>query len=332
MAVSIRAPRKQILLFLLAVILPSLVLVIFTLRMISQERELAQKRMKDERLRTAREIGQHLLVRLEKIKLQEASAASNWTQLSAIRDYVNPEVVLIGLIDRNRLILPWEENQEKEKFRRLLGSSDFSQKIQRAEQEEFAKKNFLRATDLYRQTMKTAKEPVQRGYARLLLARALAKSNRKSEAKTHYRSILALPSRLTDEYGIPLSLYAAGRLIEAGIGYGEVVERIRTELETKHWLSPSESYLLQELVEKLVETAPDESIRNNAKDYQRIIQEHIQKLEQALALRRDFQSLALTAAPESQRQKDEPIWVPYGDDPWLVSLAPPYLERNLCLL
>ena len=70
MAVRSLGHRKQILLFLLAVILPSLVLVVFTLRMMSQEQELSQKRIEDERRRTAREIGQHLLVRLEKIKLQ----------------------------------------------------------------------------------------------------------------------------------------------------------------------------------------------------------------------------------------------------------------------
>ena len=69
MPVSSRSHRKQILLFLLAVILPSLVLVVFTLRMISQEKELGQKRMVDERRRRASEIGPHLIIRLEKIKM-----------------------------------------------------------------------------------------------------------------------------------------------------------------------------------------------------------------------------------------------------------------------
>jgi len=164
MPVSSRGHRKQILLFLLAVILPSLILVVFALRMISQERELAQKRMVDERHRLATEIGQHLLVRLEKIKLQESSAAANWTQLSAQRDYVNPEVVLIGLVEGDRLLLPWEENKKSEEFRQLLSSSDFARKIRNAEKEEFAKKDFLRASELYRQTMNAAQESVQRGY------------------------------------------------------------------------------------------------------------------------------------------------------------------------
>ncbi|NOR15726.1 MAG: hypothetical protein GQ544_08480, partial [Candidatus Aminicenantes bacterium] len=37
--------RKQILLFLLAVMLPSLILIFLTIRMIGQEKELTQKRM-----------------------------------------------------------------------------------------------------------------------------------------------------------------------------------------------------------------------------------------------------------------------------------------------
>ena len=288
MPVSSRGHRKQILLFLLAVILPSLVLVVFTLRMISQERELAQKRMVDERRRLAGEIGQHLLVRLEKVKLQESNAAANWNQLSAQRGYVNSEVVLIGQVEGDRLLLPWEENQKSEEFRQLLSSSDFARKIRNAEKEEFAKKDFLRASELYRQLMKTAQEPVQRGYARLLLARALAKAGRNKEALSHYRRILALPSRVTDEYGIPLSLYAGGLLLDAGVAYGEVLECIRTELGAKRWLSPAEFYMLQEVVERLIKTDPGQSIKDKAKDYQRMINEHIRKLEQALELQGDF--------------------------------------------
>ncbi len=323
MAVSSRGHRKQILLFLLAVILPSLVLVVFALRMISQEKELAQKRAVDERRRLAGEIGQHLLVRLEKVKLQESSAAANWNQLSAQRDYVNSEVVLIGLVEGNRILLPWEENQKSEEFRRILSSSNFSRRIQLAEKEEFAKKDFLRAAELYRQTMKTAQEPVQRGYARLLLARVLAKAGRKKEALSHYRRILDLPSRVTDEYGIPLSLYAAGRLLDAGVGYGEVSECIRTELGAKRWLSPAEFYMLQEVVERLVKAAPEQSIEDKAKDYQRMINEHILKLEQVLELKGDFQKIAFTAKQGNKAQRDEPIWISYGEIPWLVSLAPP---------
>jgi signal transduction histidine kinase len=170
--------------------------------------------------------------------------------------------------------------------------------------------------------MESAQESPQRGYARLLLARALAKADRKKEALSHYRRILDLPSSVTDEYGIPLSLYAAGPLLDAGAGYREVLECIRVELGLNRWLSPAELYMLQELAEKLVNTAPEESLKDTAKDYQRLINEHILELEQALELQGDFQKIAFTAKQENQGRRDEPIWISYGEIPWLVSLGP----------
>ncbi|MFQ5929815.1 MAG: hypothetical protein ACE5MK_08945 [Acidobacteriota bacterium] len=91
-----RTHRKQVLLFLIAVVLPSLALVALTLRMIGQERELAEKRRAEERRRLASEIGQQLLVRLEKIKLQEVSALESQVEKHRGWKYVNPEVVLLA--------------------------------------------------------------------------------------------------------------------------------------------------------------------------------------------------------------------------------------------
>jgi len=322
MPVHSRGHRKQILLFLAAVILPSLVLVILTLRMISQERELAQKRAVEDRRRMAAEIGQRLLVRLEKIKLQEASAIANQTRLLAKLDYMNPEVVLISQVDGNQFLLPWESDQRRKEFLQLVSRSEFAQNIQRAEKEEFVNKNFSKAAELYRMTLKAAKEPAQIGYARLLLARVLSKSARNKEALAQYQKILILPSDLIDEYGIPLSFYAARRLLEAKTSHKEVASQIRSALEGRRWLSPAASYLLQELVEITVKAAPDLTIQDHAQESQRMILEYIQKMEQALALKEDFQSLALVPRQRNQKQKSEPLWVPYGDAPWLVSLAP----------
>ena len=63
--------RKQVLLFLIAVVLPSAVLVMLAWRMIDQQRELDEKRQAEERTSVANSIRQKLLARLERIKLQE---------------------------------------------------------------------------------------------------------------------------------------------------------------------------------------------------------------------------------------------------------------------
>lgn len=319
MAISTRSHRKQILLFLLAVILPSLVLVVFTLHMINQERELDQKRAADEHRRKAGDIGQHLLVRLEKIKLQEVRAIANEPHYLSDFNYDNPEVVLISQVDRNQLLLPWEMDQRRKGFPKMLRNPDFAQKIQSAERVEFVEKNFTQAARLYQKCMKTAEKTAQKSYAQLLLARALSKANRKKEALSHYRKILLLSPELTDEYGIPFSFYAAKRLQEEGTGYADVLKQIQIKLEEKYWLSPSAFYLLKELIERIVEISPDLSFRELAVDLRQTILKDVQKIEQALSLKKNFKALELAIRERTQEKENEPVWLPYGDGPWLIS-------------
>lgn len=329
MPINSRGHRKQFFLFLIAVVLPSLLLVIFALRMIRQERELVQKRMEDERQRMAREIGQILLMRLEKIKLQEVDASINWTELPDSLEYINPEVVLIAQVGEAKLRLPWESNQKGKDFRQILSDSNFAIKIQHGEQQEFEKKNFSGAAELYRQLMNTTREPIQKSYVHLLLGRALSKMERKKEALEHFRGVLKLPSRIKDEYGIPFSLYAAGPLLEAGTSLEEVSEVVRAEIEAKRWLSPAEAYLLKDLAEKLTNSL-EPSIKDAADKYNQQVLDYIRKMEKALALQRDFQTLALFSNQESQ--KNETIWVAYSEGPWLISLASPLAGTNPLLI
>jgi len=322
-----RSHRKQILLFLVTVLLPSLVLIGLTVRMIGQEKELAQKRLTEERRRVAREIGQHFLARLESIKLQEVSAVSERQSLPAEINYVNPEVVLICLIDGRQLVLPWERNQQTENVRQYLSDPAFSQKIRLAETEEFVQENYTRAARLYYQALNSAKFPIQREYARLLFARALSKSSQKAEALTHYREILTQPFTLSDEYGIPLSLYAAGRLLEIGEDYEDILNQIQVEIQKERWLSPSGSYLLLDLLEDFLLSTPEAEIIKAANDCKELIQKHIQKLDQAIALQNDFLALGFMSNLGDQNDKKTPFWVLYGNNPWLVSLSTPVSER-----
>ncbi|MFQ5929816.1 MAG: sensor histidine kinase [Acidobacteriota bacterium] len=171
--------------------------------------------------------------------------------------------------------------------------------------------------------MNLAHHPIQAAYARLLLARALEKSGRAREAHKHYLKILLLPSQVSDEYGIPLSLYAAGRLLQDGVAHQAILERIGTELETRSLLSPIESYMLRGLAETLVKTGPEANIREAAQNIHEKILEHISYLEQAMALQKDFPNLIPMANRGSEPENREPVWMPYGDETWLVTLAPP---------
>ncbi len=318
---SSHSHRKQVLLFFLAVLLPSLVLAVFTWRMIRQEQELAEKRMADERRRAARELGQLLLARLERIKLQEAGALVGGTRQLARRDYRNPEVVMIGLVDNGRLLLPWELDHRDRDSRRLLRSSAFAVLIDHAEHEEFAGGDLSHAAELYRQCIARTGTPNQRGYAQLSLARTLFKLGRTTEAIELYRNILTLPAAIADEYGVPLSLYAGRSLIERGIGHSDVLGLIRSELQRKEWITPAASYLIRDLVDAVAATAPVESVRSDARACREDILGNIEMLERVLSLQREFQGLGLAAAHDNQASEAEPEWIAYGDSPWLLTLA-----------
>jgi signal transduction histidine kinase len=322
-----RSHRKQILLFLVTVLLPSLVLIGLTVRMIGQEKELAQKRLAEERRRIAREIGQNFLMRLESIKLQEVSAVSEHQLMPSGMDYLNPEVVLICPVEGRQLVLPWERNQETENARQYLSDPQFAQKIRQAETEEFAQKNSARAARLYEQALNSAKFSIQKEYARLLFARALSKSSQKMRALENFREILGLPFTLSDEYGIPLSLYAAGRLLEGEENYGDVLDHIQKEIQREHWLSPSGSYLLLDLLEDFLLTAPEAEIRDAANSCRELIQEHIQKLEQTITLQNDFLTLGFMSNLGNPNEHKTHPWILYGNDPWLVSLSASTSER-----
>ena len=319
----IRGRNKLVLLFLIAVVLPSSVLIVLTWHMIGQEQELHQKRLADERRRMTKEIGQKLLVRLEEIKLREVSAAASSTKFLNTRKYTSSEVVLIGLGDREKLLLPWEASQIHDKLSHISSNAAFIEKIRLAEDEEFIRGQLTRANTLYLKCIEETQQPDEQAYARLLRARVLAKLDKVDESLAEYRKILAVNAEITDEHGIPLCLYAAGYLLESNDSYEEVRQLILSELNAPRWLSPVESYIVRDLVNVLVESGSQFGVRQQvAEDCQQRILEYIRRQEQALALQKDFQKLTLIVKGKGPEQEPDAIWIPYGEASWLVSLAP----------
>ncbi len=316
-----RGRNKLVLLFLIAVVLPSSVLIVLTWHMIGQEQELHQKRLADERRQMAREIGQKLLVHLEEIKLHEVSAAASGAKSLNTLEYTSREVILTGLADGERLLLPWETNLTNNRL--SMGKTAFFQKIRRAEEEEFVRRRYAQANTLYLEGIEQAQQPAQQAYARLLRARVLAKLDEVDESLAEYRKILAVSPEITDEHGIGFCLYAASHLLERGDSYDKVTQLIGSELSAQRWLSPAESYIVRDLVNVLIKSGPEFGVRQQAaEDCQRRILKHISRQEKALALQKDFPKLVLIAQWKSPKQEPESVWVPYGKEFWLVSLAP----------
>ncbi len=314
--------RRQVLLFLFAVVLPCSVLVALSLRMMSQQRELAEKRLSEEQRRVLNEISRELLARLEKVKLQQVTALAMQGNGTLPSKPADPAIVLVGWVEENRLLLPWDTNPVAQRSRTLLRESRFARFINQGEHEEFVANEFVKAAASYRTAMNEARHPIQAANAKLMLSRALARSGQQREALVMLRGVLSLPSDFTDEQGIALCLYAAERLLHASASREAVLERIRSEVGTLEGRAPAEVYILRDLVSAIAGSVSGPTERAATADLQRAMSGHIRHLEQALAFQRDFPALGLAQAAAGSLGNSEQLWVPYGVETWLVSVAP----------
>ena len=322
---KVEGHRKQVALFLIAVLLPVIVLVALTLRMVTQERELALKRVADEHRRMAAEIGRGLTSRLDGIARGEASAIAGEPLRLARRDYRNPEVVLVAKIDEARLVLPWEIGRKAAAPGPHEDDSAFSRTLRQAESTEFSSKNYPLAAARYRRAAAAARLPAEEGYARLQRARTLSKMKREEESLSEYEQVLFLSPEVVDEYGIPLSLYAVEQLLRRESIHPQAVEQIGRQLVGVTWRSPAGLYLLRDLVQQIIAGAPiaaGTALRSGAEDNLRKILAQIQVMEQALSLKEDFPRLGLEPMPGRDLKTAESLWVSYGQKPWLVGLSP----------
>jgi signal transduction histidine kinase len=313
--------RRQVLLFLAAILLPCAALVFLGLRLVIQERELGAVRLGDERRRITRQLHQELVSRLERTALRQVTAQAVSPGLLQASEYGDSTVALVARASGGTIILPWEYDERPADAERLLREGAFAERVRQAERAEFAEAQPARAVDLYRAAGKAATDPVQVGSARLSLARALTKAGRQNEALAEHRKVVAASPEIVDEHGIPLSLYAASQLLKQGVADAPVWDCLGRALSRERWLPPPTLYLLRDLVRTYAERVSEDDSRRAAASFAQEITNELARTEQALVLKADFPSFGLipvNAAPARQAG----IWVPYGTPAWLVGAAP----------
>jgi signal transduction histidine kinase len=308
--------RRQVLLFLVAIILPCVVLVVLGLRMVAQERELSGKRLADERRSIASQLRQELSARLDRIALEQATSFLTDQHSPASRDYGNPAVVLVASATDGHLTLPWERDLRAVRFRRLLDQDEFARLVRRGERSEIISRNPGEAVERYADALAVARDPAQGAYARLLRGRALSAAGRQRAAVRDYEAVLGAELDIVDEHGVPLALYAATRLLEAGVQREAVIDRIRHTLRDPQWLSPTALYFLRDLGNSL-QSSTDSTGDDGVRDLAGSIGARLACTEQTIALQRDFPRLGLGVGG-SRMHNVETRWVPYGSPAWLV--------------
>jgi signal transduction histidine kinase len=313
--------RRQVLLFLVAIILPCVVLVVLGLRMVAQERELGEKRLADQHRSVTTQLRQELSTRLNRIALEEATALLAAEQRPLSLEYMNPAVALVASASDGQLTLPWERDPRATRFRRLLDQNEFARLIGQGERAEFGSRNPTGAVAIYARALAAASDPAQVAYARLLRGRASTAAAVHGAAMRDYQVVLAADLDVVDEHGVPLALYAAMRLLEAGVERDAVSDRVHQTLSATKWLSPPALYLLRELGETL-QTPADSTDDADTGDVAAAIAARVACTEAAIALQRDFPRLGLGVGGSHLHNADG-RWVPYGSPTWLVGQAAP---------
>jgi len=228
-------------------------MVAFGLRMIGQEQELAEKRLRDDRVRATSQLRQELSSRLERTALRETAALLNQPDRVVPSDFGSPEVALVARMVDGRIVLPWEGDGRPDQSRDLMGEAEFAHRVSQGEHEELVSGDVEQAVQHYRQALEVAHHPIQTAYAQLLLARALGQVGHDREALIHARAVLNSPPELVDEHGLPFALYAAVRLLQEDVDRQTVLACFERQMEDLRWPSPPALYLMRRILTTLSE-------------------------------------------------------------------------------
>src|SRR5215831_18502024 len=136
--------KRQIVLFIAAILVPAAVLIGLSTQLMRQEQELAAKRAADQRQASIEQLRRELGARLDAIRLQEINRVIRSSHAEAARDAENPAVISAVILKDEHSTIPSDAAPPEP-------SAEFAAKIQEGETQEFAKKDANAATTAYRQ-------------------------------------------------------------------------------------------------------------------------------------------------------------------------------------
>ena len=168
--------RRQFILFLAAILVPCLVLIVLSLRVIGQDLELRED------LRT----------RLEAIRRDEIR-----TDLKPGGHYRHAEVAFVDWLEEERLMLPWERVYAR-RSRDLLARASFSARLQECERAEFGPDK-PRARPPATNRRWPRREIQCKRPTPVFWARTLDRAGQHAQAAALFQGLLSAPPDVTDE-------------------------------------------------------------------------------------------------------------------------------------
>ncbi|HVR34369.1 MAG TPA: histidine kinase dimerization/phospho-acceptor domain-containing protein [Methylomirabilota bacterium] len=324
---------KQTILFLLAVVLPSSALVLLSLRMLGQERELAEKRSAERRELLGRQFGESLSARLREVADRVASLDARELQAGAWKR-LDADLALVAVVTQDRMILPWERHPQAEALPETVQPAPFAEALDAGHRLEFAGGDLPRALARYREATQLSGLGVQHANATLAVARVLSKMGATEEAETQLEPVLRIPLSTRDEFDVPIAFYAAGLLSREFRQLESVLSMMEDAFATPDEfsvspvsgvsgvldLSPAATCMARDYLEEIRTRLParKEQIEGilNRVNAQAALQ------EQGELLKNDFPVVRAALIREQDGGVMARRWTLYGARPWLVSMVP----------
>lgn len=257
---GIFARKKIILIFLLAILLPSLIVGYLSLSTFAKRREAVQKILESNLWISGEAALKSLeakLLEYEKQALKAENFISLIQQESASQGPYNfplDSKQVTGqafLLDADyQIIFPRTGAEDVSVFQeeKSLLTSKFSQDLQRAESFEFTQKNYRRAAELYKQCSVSASIEQDRATALEGLGRCLFSLKENEEAYKVYSELSAKHAQLKNKAGHPYGIGATFQLFEIEQRRGKEEQSLKILLDLYQkirngdWLLGSPSY------------------------------------------------------------------------------------------
>jgi hypothetical protein len=314
-----RSLRKQVILFGISVLLPAVVLFVFIVRLNRQDIELRKTRAVETQQQKAEEIGRYLAERLETVEnsvLQELKSDPGRNQ-SIYR--IHPGLVFVGRIVTEDLLMPWEETGE---LKRSFEAGRSGELILQAQKAEFEKNDLQLAKSLLDRALSYAESSFQKCYIQVQQGRILSKLGDEEGAKRIYEEILAQPGDLTDEYGIPFSLYAADRLSVLSSEVKSILGRLEGLIKEIRWLPSGALYFIRDILVKVQGKSQDPDFLVRADSMGKSVENSLEDLERLESLKGFVSSWMMRRRSIKQTDRSSK-WLSYGDIPWIVGIRDP---------
>ncbi len=212
--------------------------------------------------------------------------------------------------------MPWDSAGKQ-----ALSSEDGRSRelVLQAQNAEFSRNNLRQALSLLDRALSSAASASQKSFVRLQLGRILAKSGDEKEAVRLYRDLLEQSGEVTDEYGVPFSLYAGDRLSGMSGDFEPILGRLEGLARDGGWLPPSALYFMRDIIAQLEAKAQGSLPSDKVDQLRRSVDDRLANLERISALR-PFVRGWMSRRISSSWANEYSSWEAHGDIPWLVSV------------